>query len=230
MTRRNTKKKQQAREMLTPARAENAAATVNELNQTETLGGRKNEFTISLIDPLFAVAIHIGLAETVFITKWFHEGRLPESAEWFPLLVFLVAFFNLLSSWFGYHLSIARRPIKDDWRYVVDVLLVCLYAASMAAAEHLGVVLILFSAIWALYAVWDVLKVREYYSEYQVSQGGFFKRYRREAVSFIFCLAFVLLFAGYRVFSFEGKHGVFLLAAAILSVLYRIAKRTKLFF
>jgi uncharacterized membrane protein len=149
---------------------------------------------LEFIDPLFAIAVHIGVVEGIMKSPWFEATRNPTSKdEWFNIAVFGLGFLLLVLSWFGYHASLLRRPLRGGGRFVIDVVLVLLYAAILVKYDHFSAVLFLLMIVFLLYPVWDVFKIVEH--PVTSRESG----YRREAVSALFALGFIALYvADYR--------------------------------
>lgn len=161
---------------------------------------RDDLFSIQLVDPLFAVAIHIGLVEGLMRTEWFLQARVLTAQEWRELWTFVAAMLNVLLSWLGYHQSIERRPIRGTMRFLIDLVLIILYSALLVQFRRLQVVTVLFAVIFLLYVIWDIFKVREYpprkFPQFYPSSGeGVNGTYGRELVSVVWFLAFTVLAA-----------------------------------
>jgi len=146
-------------------------------------------FTIDFIDPLFAVAIHIGLTHGILDQAWFKEWRPPNGHEVFDVLVLGLGFWTVILSWVGYHESIKGKPLKGLGRFVVDVLLVGSYALLLVKFQDIDAVLELLVWIYLLFIVWDLFKVREYKDRYQAPTWS--QRYRRELVTGGWFVAFL---------------------------------------
>jgi hypothetical protein len=151
---------------------------------------RSSHFSIEFIDPLFAVAVHIGLTESLFKESWFHDWRLPQGDELIRLATFCLGLLTLLLAWVGYHESIKHRPIKAFGRFIVDVLIVILYAMLLVKSADFDAMLFLLVVIYMLYVFWSVLKSWEYQEEY-AQIPGWKTRYRREIVTFFWFLVFL---------------------------------------
>jgi len=149
-------------------------------------------FTIEFIDPLFAVAIHLGLSHGLLNEAWFHEWRLPTGNEWFSLASFNLGMLTLVLAWIAYHSSIRKRPVKAFGRFSIDVTLVILYALVLVKYANLKAVLLLLALIYFLYVLWDILKSKEYSSEYSRADP-WIKRYRREFITFGWFVVIVIL-------------------------------------
>src|SRR6266536_1656257 len=117
---------------------------------------QRSTFRIDFIDPLFAIAVHLGIAESLATTVWFKEGRLPSSGdEMFPFFGFLLGMTTLVLSWVGYHQSIATKPLKGLVRFVIDILLVVGYAIILMQVDHFNVVVVGLVWTYGLFAAWD---------------------------------------------------------------------------
>lgn len=143
---------------------------------------------LEFIDPLFAIAIDIGVAEGIMRSKWFVETRSPSGAnEWFDVLVFGLGFVTAVLSWFGYHQSLRTRPLRGQTRFAIDVLLVLLYAVILVKYDNFSAVLFLLMIVFVLYPVWDLLKIFEHRARSRATG------YRREIVSAFFGFYFFAL-------------------------------------
>jgi hypothetical protein len=161
--------------------------------------GGKN-FGIDFIDPLFAVAIHIGFTHGVLEEPWFTEWRWPKGHETFDALVLLLAFWTIVLSWVGYHKSISLKPLRAEdrmgfVRFILDIVLVTLYALLLVKFRDIDATLQLNVGIYFLFLVWDLCKVKEHKLMYAPADP-FGKRYRRELVTtgwFVVFLGLLLL-------------------------------------
>src|SRR5262245_4795259 len=127
---------------------------------------RPNGLVLDFIDPLFAIAIHISLVEGVMRTHWYlawHQGRvdLPQltRSDVFNLFVLLLGYLFVFTSWVGYHRSVKNKPIKDETgagyvRFIIDVVLLIVYAVMLAAFEHFVLVLTLIVISFLLFIFW----------------------------------------------------------------------------
>jgi uncharacterized membrane protein len=191
--------------------------TVDPPKKSESVGRLRLEF----IDPLFAIAIHIGVAEGILHSPWFEQTRLPVGQnEWFNLGVFCLGFATLVLSWFGYHASLRIRPLQGQGRFIIDVVLVLLYAVMLAKYDHFSAVLFVLMIVFWLYPVWDILKVLEHPRLSRTSG------YRREIVSGMFALIFSSIWALERWSVVSG--GVILVLAFVSVIAYRAMKAQSL--
>jgi len=88
--------------------------------------GSDSKSKIDFIDPLFAVAIHIGIVEGLMYTQWrFDDGLMGwTSLNWENVryvLLFAAGLWLLATSWVGYHNSIEHKPIVGDPRFILDI-------------------------------------------------------------------------------------------------------------
>ena len=127
-------------------------------------------FKIDFIDPLFAVAIHIGIVEGLMTEPWLaeHEHRsfpttLPEYAN---LLLFVAGIWTIVASWVGYHVSIQKREIKGEARFVLDIVLLGLYIFLLLYFRSPLAMALLLASIYAVYIAWDYFKTVEYAGEF----------------------------------------------------------------
>jgi hypothetical protein len=179
-------------------------------------------FGIDFLDPLFAIAIHIGFAEGIL-------KELPAGKErtTFDYWVFSLGFITLMLSWIGYHQSIKKRPLVEyssfnflNVRFWFDVLCVMLYAAMMIYYLSLAKVVWFIVLVFACYVIWDIAKILE---KVGIRVWGV-----RENVSLVFLLLSLLLAWIQEIVASRGQlefYAVAILAAAYgLVIGYRFAK------
>lgn len=127
------------------------------------------QYKIDFIDPLFAVAIHIGVAEGLVKEHWFDQWRLPHGAECWDLFALIVALCAVVQSWVGYHRSIELKPLRDDvpsLRFELDVVLLLLYILMFLTYQRLPWFFSLLALVFFVYAWWDFHKTCEYSGQY----------------------------------------------------------------
>jgi hypothetical protein len=125
------------------------------------------KFKIDFIDPLFAVAIHIGFVEGLLQDKWLHDRFVPTQLDDFAnLFMFIAAFWTIVASWVGYHKSIQAKPIIGPMRFVLDIMLLALYIFLLLYFRKPLAVAILLATIYCLYVAWDFYKTKEYPKKY----------------------------------------------------------------
>jgi hypothetical protein len=178
-------------------------------------------FEIEFIDPLFAVAIHLGLSEGLFHERWFARALPPQPDERFRIAVFALGLLTLVLAWMGYHRSIRRKPVRGFARFIIDILLVVLYAALLVKFDDLSSVLLIIVAIYCLYTLWDILKIVEY-REHYAGSDHWYKRYGREATTIVWLLLFAFLWWSLRRQWVDP--GAVLTAAFLATILHRVNK------
>jgi len=148
-------------------------------------------FGIDFVDPLFAVAIHIGFTHGILEEPWFKEWRFPSGTEVFDVWVLALVLWTIILSWVGYHESIKTKPLKGMGRFVVDVLLVGSYAVLLVKYRNIDAILQLLVWIYFLFIVWDGFKVWEWHDKYQGQTWQ--EKYRRELVTVLWFAVFLAL-------------------------------------
>jgi hypothetical protein len=119
-----------------------------------------------LIRRLFAVAISAGAAATVSQMPWVQVGRAPCLSEWQQLLILIVALIATVLSWDGYLVSISERPLRNFWRFAIDITLVFIYMFLLMTSKLLVWWLFILALIFTLYAIWDLLTVCDWLPSY----------------------------------------------------------------
>lgn len=117
--------------------------------------GNVDPSTGQFVDPLFAIFIAAAVSET--IVPW--TKGVTEGITTFSVLVVTLGFINLLLSWFGYHKSVIKKPIRGSLRFIVTVVLLPLYMLSiiMYTSSFLTIVAI-YSCIFFLWSCWECLR------------------------------------------------------------------------
>ena len=124
-------------------------------------------FRVDFIDPLFAVAIHIGVVEGFMQTPWDYSKGLMGWAwiNWVNaryMLPFMTGIWLLATSWVGYHRSIKRCAIKGDARFILDIALLLIYITVLVKFSDDNAFRWLIFLAFALYIAWDYYKTVEY--------------------------------------------------------------------
>jgi len=110
------------------------------------------------IDPMFAVVIAAAVSETV--VTWAKGGALPSG---FQASVVTLGYVNLLLSWFGYHKSISRKPIKGSLRFIITVVLLPLYLLTIILFNKNFInVALVYAGIFFLWSCWEYFKYIEH--------------------------------------------------------------------
>lgn len=87
-------------------------------------------------------------------------------AEWQQLFILTAALTATVLSWDGYLFSIADRPLRNFWRFAIDILLVFIYMFLLMTSKLLIWWLFIHALIYTLYAIWDLLTVYDWKSKY----------------------------------------------------------------
>jgi hypothetical protein len=137
------------------------------ISAAPTASSEDAKFKIDFIDPLFAVAIHIGFVEGLLHEEWLHDRYVPtQLGEFANLLLFIAGFWTIVASWVGYHKSIHAKPIIGQARFVLDILLLALYILLLVYFTKPLAVAVILTAIYMLYIAWDFYKTKEYSARY----------------------------------------------------------------
>jgi hypothetical protein len=126
-----------------------------------------SKFRIDFIDPLFAVAIHIGFVEGLLHEAWWRKQSFPTYInEYANLAMFAAGLCILVLSWIGYHRSISTKPIDSDQRFALDIVLLLLYIFLLLYFRSPAYVAILLFAVYVAYAFWDFYKTKEHLQKF----------------------------------------------------------------
>jgi len=110
------------------------------------------------IDPMFAVVIAAAVSETV--VTWAKGGALPSG---FEACVVALGYINLLLSWFGYHKSISKKPIRGSLRFIITVILLPLYLLTIILSNKNFIsVALVYGGIFFLWSCWEYFKFIEH--------------------------------------------------------------------
>jgi hypothetical protein len=134
---------------------------------TARQAAQDNQFKIDFIDPLFAVAVHIGFVEGLMQETWLESRSFPTRLDDLAnVSLFIAAFWTIVASWVGYHKSIQNKPILGGARFVLDIMLLGLYIFLLLYFKNpIGLSAIMI-VIYCLYIAWDFYKTKEYTATY----------------------------------------------------------------
>lgn len=189
---------------------------------TEEQKERSNVF-VRFIDILFAVVLgqsFVFLSSERGMSAWI-------AAPSQNLVTFAdvgIAYTLVVTSWVGYHYSTRILPIKNVFRFVVDIALLFLYYLTFVNVQSFALISIILFLVFLLYFVWTAIRLVEYPNErkrlnldtraYQA--GGFAiaffviallrQRYSLPQLEGMLLLASVLLLVGYRALYWGGPH------------------------
>ena len=192
------------------------------------VGTGKQPYAIDLIDPMFAVALHIGLTEGIFKEPWITNWSNPTDVDLFHLFTFLVGFTALALSWVGYHDSILSKPIKGIVRFIIDIILISFYALLLIHYKDFQAFLYILSLIFLIYVVWDVFKFVEHTDKYDKDLGRF-DRFRREIVTLTWTVIIIVITISSYFYSNPANKGNFLIAAFVSLFVFRLNKGVPFF-
>ena len=128
----------------------------------------------------------------------------------------------MLLSWFGYHKSIARKPIRGSLRFIITVILLPLYLLSIILFnKDLIYIATVYSAIFCLWSCWEYFK----YIEYGERKGFFALQFRLFNIIVYIALGFLYLIASSAAIPFlpVDIKSYFLVANAEVIVLVALA-------
>jgi hypothetical protein len=193
----------------------------------------ESRLALDFLDPLFAIAVHLSMAEGLMKTAmyecWLRVGYLSHdvwrSVNLFDLGVLFLGYCIVVTSWFGYHLSVARKPILLDTlagkvRFVVDVLLLLDYCLILTRFSDFTFVLGAICAAFFLFILWDQAKRREYIRrEYREDRDSA----RRRGVTALWFIMFLLLYL-IDIVLLLPRSWALLVLGILFSFLYRLHK------
>jgi len=179
------------------------------------IGRQLPERMISLVDVLFGIGVGINF-ETLMERPWFvNPTKIACKPYLFEVLVVCLVYCWALSSWWSYHESIRRKPIKSG-RFFVDIITMFVYFLIFVSYESLKTEIILFTVAFVSYIVWDLLKAKESGNPY----GS-----KRDCATLLWAAFFTLLLLSNGLAPrMEWLDWVFLLFAYVGTIGYRIHK------
>src|SRR6185312_6501001 len=130
------------------------------------------KFRADFMQRLFAIAISIGIATTLVRMDWIIQGRWPDLPEWEELCILLTGIVLTVSSWDGYLLSIAAKPLRNWLRFAIDIFLVLTYLFFLLTAVHKNFFLTTVMVIFWVYVLWDIVSFLERRRSYLVPSGA----------------------------------------------------------
>lgn len=121
----------------------------------DSLGG----IYANLIDILFAIVLAEGF---VFFSS--SNGLLSWLAtdNTVSIIDTLTVYIIVIGSWIRYHAVIQKYPRESNVRFIIDIILMIGYYFAFVEVGNAFITSIAFSTIFALYAIWSVLRTREY--------------------------------------------------------------------
>lgn len=123
------------------------------------------------IDPLFAIIIGGALNETLIF--WVKSSTIPSPLE---LSIVSLGFINVLLSWYGYHDSVAKKPIRGVLRFSATIILLPLYLLSIVLYNYSMLhIVAIYSVIFFLWGLWEWLRSLEYGTNIKLSKIMLYK-------------------------------------------------------
>jgi hypothetical protein len=199
---------------------------------------------IDLLDFLFTVALSIGLTpellqqghltgvlsqdwvQCLFQPRQTQCTTMPSMEDWFNICVVLLGLISLTFSWWGYHNSVAIRPLRRESilgmiRFLLDIVLVALYGLTLVFFRSFYHVAAFMMLIFILYFVWDMVKVAEYRADYRDNNRWIWSKLKREFVSPLWATVFVILW----LFSMRWTGWGLLVIYVLCVFLFRLHKK-----
>lgn len=192
---------------------------------------KDRSFGIDFIDPFFAIVISFGLTYGLFTENWFEKGIFPVGMQSYAqLLALVLAFLFVILSWWGYHVSIFKQPIRGFYRFAFDVVLVILYGILFVEFRSVATFVFILVIIFIIYLLWDLYKVNE---RKKTDQNVFMIWWseNRQRTTFYFLIGFSILWI--LTVHYLDRYPNLLISgfiplgvAYVLTVFYRYAKRS----
>lgn len=116
----------------------------------------------------FAIALSVGFATAISNMAWLRDGSAFEFGrpiDWEQvkqLARLFAAVIATIMSWEGYLLSISTKPLGDERRFYIDVLLVFLYLFLLLTSKFPYFWLWIHAGAFVLYNLWDFLSIKEH--------------------------------------------------------------------
>lgn len=176
---------------------------------------------VHFIDILFAVVI--GQSFVLLSSEgWFASWLAQPFQNAFGIATLFLVYVLLVTSWVGYHQSTQSFPIKSVWRFIIDIILLFVYYMGFVYAGNFYTVIAIFASAFTLYTIWDIFRLKEYYSEKKLRR----RLLKRLAISVGFTVGFLIIVLLYPSICslIPGFQWAFLFLVALLLIVYRILK------
>jgi hypothetical protein len=98
--------------------------------------------------------------------KWVEDGVWPSEPEWEQIAILSAGLVATVLSWDGYLVSIGKKPLHGDFRFIIDIFLVFIYMFLLITSSKPDFWLPILALIFVLYTIWDALTVREHMGHY----------------------------------------------------------------
>jgi multisubunit Na+/H+ antiporter MnhE subunit len=183
----------------------------------------RSKVFVNFINILFAIVLGQSF---VLITLSNEQGGFKElfmnpAANVAPISTLFLSYTLVITSFVGYNVSTKEFPIRYPWRFVIDIILLFTYFALFTTTTNFGLVLLLYSAIFFLYSLWNVVRLVEYRSLVDIKGQLCW----RTIYCFIFFAVFIIALIVFNTFRSEFTAGMITTGALVAFILYRILKR-----
>ena len=122
----------------------------------------------------FSVAVSVGFASKLRDFEFLSSVRHTTHEQLHQFVLLILAMIVVVGSWEFYFRSIDEdeKPLRDTGRFTIDIVIVSLYIVLLQSVNSLSNFLLFIDVIVALYILWDVLTIRAYSKEFDVTQFG----------------------------------------------------------
>jgi hypothetical protein len=143
---------------------------------------------LDLVRRLFAIAISIGVGNTIVNADWVRDGVWPSAKEVQQISIILLALLATVLSWDGYLSSVRKKPLNDWLRFAIDVLLVFIYMILIITSNKSWFWLPIICLMYWLYVIWDALSVWQFPATFDPA----FKEGNSRAITLVQVYAFAV--------------------------------------
>lgn len=138
----------------------------------------------------------------------------------FEIATLILIYALIISSWIGYHLSLAKYPMIKPWRFFIDIWLLFVYYLVIIYSTDLLMLLWLFATSFFSYSAWDLIRIFEYRNKKELKK----LLLKRLIYSLIFSFLFLMLNFIYLVMNNDIFKWVCLVVSFIFLFAYRLIK------
>lgn len=181
-----------------------------------------SEIYAHFIDILFAVVI--GQSFMLLNSPEGYKSWFTQPAEnTFGIATYILIYCLVITSWVGYHRSIRFYPIKNVFRFIIDIALLFVYYMGFVNATNFEVIMTwVFPYSFLLYTLWDAIRLWEYRNQKNLISD----LRKRFLTSLIFMAAFFIIGLVYMYYlkEIEWIHGTLFIVILIMLIAYRCLK------
>jgi hypothetical protein len=175
---------------------------------------------VRFIDILFAIVL--GQSFSLLTSEEGFKTWLNQPIDnAFEIATILLVYTLVITSWVGYHLSVRVYAINSVWRFIIDISLLFLYYFAFVNSDKFEVVMLIFFLSFLLYAIWDLVRIIEYWS--RPFKGELWKRFGYSIVFAIISFITYWLY-GYLCTKITQIGWAFFISTLVLLIAYRILK------